>query len=125
MEATGSYWKCVWRALEGEFELTLANPAQIKNLAGRKSDRRDANWMVDLHAHGLIRGSFVPPAHIDALRELTRTRKQHVRAINRHNDRIQKILDIVNIKMTVIITYALELRRRHFLTRLKACHKHP
>src|SRR5215470_10402649 len=61
MEATGSYWKPVWSVLEGHFELTLANPAQIKNLPGRKSDVNDATWMVDLHAHGLIRGSFVPP----------------------------------------------------------------
>jgi len=120
MEATGSYWKCVWRALEGEFELTLANPAQIKNLAGRKSDRRDANWMVDLHAHGLIRGSFVPPAHIDALRELTRTRKQLVREITRHTQRIQKILDIANVKITGLITDTLGVSGRAIVKALIA-----
>ncbi len=64
MEATGSYWKAVWRMLEGRFELMLANPVQVKNLPGRKSDVNDATWMADLLAHGLIRGSFVP-AHGD------------------------------------------------------------
>ena len=83
MEATGSYWKSVWHVLEGHFELTLASPAQIKNLPGRKSDVNDATWMADLHAHGLVKGSFVPPAQIEGLRELTRTRKQFVREIGR------------------------------------------
>jgi transposase len=66
MEATGSYWKAVWQLLEGRFE-SLANRAQVKNLLGRKSDVNDATWMADLHAHRLIRGSFVPPAEISAL----------------------------------------------------------
>jgi transposase len=61
MEATGSYWKSVWHVLEGQFELTLANPAQVRNLTGGKSDVNDATWLADLLAHGLIRGSFVPP----------------------------------------------------------------
>jgi transposase len=100
MEATGSYWKSVWQLLEGRFELTLAHPAQVKNLPGRKSDVNDATWLVDLHAHGLIRGSFVPPAEISALRELTRTRKQFVREIARHTLRIQKLLDVAGLKIT-------------------------
>jgi transposase len=100
MEATGSYWKAVWNVLEKDFELMLANPAHIKNLPGRKTDVNDATWMVDLHAHGLIRGSFVPPAQITALRELTRTRKQFVREIGRHTLRIQKILDVADLKIT-------------------------
>src|SRR5580765_139154 len=94
MEATGSYWKSVWHVLEGHFELTLASPAQIKNLPGRKTDVNDATWMADLLAHGLVKGSFVPPAQIEGLRELTRTRKQFVREIGRHTLRIQKLLDV-------------------------------
>ena len=125
MEATGSYWKCVWRALEGEFELTLANPAQVKNLSGRKSDRKDANWMVDLHAHGLIRSSFVPPAEIDALRELTRTRKQFVREINRHTLRIQKILDVANVKIAGLITDTLGVSGRAIVKALIAGQTNP
>ena len=90
----------MWRVLEESFDLTLANPAQVKNLPGRKSDVNDATWMADLHAHGLIRGSFVPPAQITALRELTRTRKQLVREVGRYTLRIQKTLDIAGLKLT-------------------------
>lgn len=101
---TGSYWKSIWRALESRFELVLAHPASIKNMPGRKSDVNDPTWMADLLAHGLIRGSFVPPAEITAVRELTRTRKQFVREVQRHTQRIQKILDVANLKITGLIT---------------------
>jgi len=120
MEATGSYWKSVWRSLEGSFHLTLANPAQIRSLPGGKSDVKDARRMVELHAHGLIRGSFVPPADIDGLRELTRTRKQFVREISRHTQRIQKILDIANIKITGVITDVLGVSGRAMIKALIA-----
>ena len=65
-------------ALEGQFTVVLANAMHIRNLPGRKSDTNDATWIADLLAHGLIRGSFVPPALIQELRDLTRTRKQLV-----------------------------------------------
>jgi len=64
----------------------------------------DATWMADLLAHGLIRGSFVPPAEITAVRELARTRKQFVREVQRHTQRIQKLLDVANLKITGLIT---------------------
>jgi transposase len=118
MEATGSYWRAVWHMLEKDFELTLASPAQIKNLPGRKTDVNDATWMADLHAHGLIRGSFVPPAEIVALRELTRTRKQFVREIARHTLRIQKILDIADLKITGPISQILGVSGRRIIKAL-------
>ena len=70
MEATGVYWKPVWHILEDEASLTLvlANAQHIRNVPGRKSDRKDAAWIADLLAHGLIRGSFVPPAPIQGYR---------------------------------------------------------
>jgi transposase len=73
---TGVYWKPVWHLLEGDFELVLANAQHIRNVPGRKTDVNDATWIADLLAHGLIRSSFVPPAPIQELRDLTRTRKQ-------------------------------------------------
>ena len=76
MEATGVYWKPVWHVLEDHFTLVLANAMHIRNVPGRKSDMNDARWIADLLAHGLIRSSFVPPAPIQALRDLTRTRRQ-------------------------------------------------
>lgn len=120
MEATGSYWKAVWRMLEGRFELMLANPVQVKNLPGRKSDVNDATWMADLLAHGLIRGSFVPATQIGALRELTRTRKQLVRELARHTLRIQKILDVANLKLTGTISQILGVTGRAILKALIA-----
>ena len=65
------YWKPVWHVLEDEASLTLvlANAQHIRNVPGRKSDRNDAAWIADLLAHGLIRGSFVPPAPIQELRD--------------------------------------------------------
>ena len=89
MESTGVYWKPVWHVLEGEFELVLANAAHIRNVPGRKSDVNDATWIADLLAHGLIRASFVPPRPIQELRDLTRTRKQLVREVVQHQQRIQ------------------------------------
>ena len=125
MEATGSYWRSVWQVLEGRFELTLANPAHIKNLPGRKSDVNDATWMADLHAHGLIRGSFVPAAEITALRELTRTRKQFVREVARHTLRIQKILDVGGLKITGPISQILGVSGRRIIKALIAGQSDP
>jgi transposase len=104
MEATGVYWKPVWHVLEGQFELTLANAQHVRTVPGRKSDVKDAQWLADLLAVGLIRGSFVPPAPIHELRDLTRTRKQLVREVGRHTQRLQKILEDANIKLTETIS---------------------
>jgi transposase len=120
MEATGSYWTSVWQVLETQFALMLANPAHIKNLPGRKSDVNDATWMADLHAHGLIRGSFVPPAEILALRELTRTRKQLVREVARHTLRMQKLLDVGGLKITGPISQILGVSGRRIIKALIA-----
>lgn len=104
MEATGVYWKPVWHLLEGHFELLLANAQHVRNVPGRKSDVKDAQWLADLLAVGLIRGSFVPPTPIQELRDLTRTRKQLVRERSRHTLRLQKILEDANLKLTETVT---------------------
>jgi transposase len=104
MEATGVYWKPVWHILGDHFTLTLANPMHVRNIPGRKSDTNDAKWLADLHAMGLIRSSFVPPTPVQELRDLTRTRKQLVREITRHTQRLQKTLEDANIKLTEAIS---------------------
>lgn len=104
MEATGVYWKPVWHVLDGSFELVLANAQHIRNVPGRKSDVSDAMWIADLLAHGLIRGSFVPPRSIQELRDLTRTRKQLVREVAQHTLRIQKTLEDANVKLSSVIS---------------------
>jgi len=104
MEATGVYWKPVWRILEGHFALILASAAHVKNVPGRKSDVNDATWLADLLAHGLIRSSFVPPPAIQELRDLTRTSRQLTREIVRHVQLIQAVLEEANIKLCSVIT---------------------
>lgn len=118
MEATGTYWKPVWHVLEGGFELVLANAREVKNVPGRKSDAKDADWLGDLLAHGLIRSSFVPPEPIMELRDLTRTRKQLVRERGRHVQRIQKVLEDANIKLSSVVTDILGLSGRKILVAL-------
>jgi transposase len=115
MESTGVYWKPVWHVLEGEFELVLANAAHIRNVPGRKTDVNDAMWIADLLAHGLVRASFVPPTAIQELRDLTRTRKQLVRELARHVQRIQKTLEDANIKIAGVISDILGASGRAFL----------
>jgi transposase len=104
MEATGGYWKPVWHVLEGSFELVLGNAAHIRNVPGRKTDVNDATWIADLLAHGLIRSSFVPPAAIQELRDLTRTRKQLTREIAQHCLRVQKVLEDANLKLGSVLS---------------------
>ena len=104
MESTGVYWKPVWHVLEEHFTLILANAMHIRNVPGRKSDMNDARWIADLLAHGLIRSSFVPPAPIQELRDLTRTRRQLVHEAARHVLRIQKTLEDANLKLTQVMS---------------------
>jgi transposase len=120
MEATGVYWKPVWHVLDGHVTLVLANAMHIRNVPGRKSDMNDATWIADLLAHGLIRSSFVPPAPIQALRDLTRTRKQLVGEIARHTLRIQKTLEDANLKLTQVMSDILGASGRAILTALVA-----
>ena len=100
----GGYWKPVWHLLENRIELQLAHAATVRQVPGRKSDVTDAAWLADLLAHGLIRGSFVPPRAIQELRDLTRTRKQLVRQVAQATLRIQKTLEDANIKVTRVIS---------------------
>jgi transposase len=120
MEATGVYWKPIWHVLEADFELVLANAQHVRNVPGRKTDVSDAAWIADLLAHGLIRASFVPPGRIQALRDLTRTRKQLVREVAQHALRIQKILEDANLKVASVLSNILGKSGRAMLAALIA-----
>ena len=120
MEATGVYWKPVWHVLESEFELMLANPAHIRNVPGRKSNMKDASWIAELLAHGLIRASFVPPGPILELRDLTRTRKQLMRELVQHKQRIHKVLEDANVKLASVVSDVLGESGRRMLNALIA-----
>jgi transposase len=79
MESTGVYWKPIFYVLEDAFTCVLANAAQIAQVPGRKTDVKDCIWIAQLVEHGLVRGSFVPPAPIRELRDLTRYRAALIR----------------------------------------------
>lgn len=125
MEATGVYWRPVWHVLEPSFQLVLANAAHIKNVPGRKTDVKDAVWIADLLAHGLIRGSFVPPTPVQDLRALMRTRKQLVREIARNTQRIQKTLEDANIKLASFVSDILGKSGRAMLDAIVAGQRDP
>src|SRR3954469_17642023 len=120
MEATGVYWKPVWAVLAGDFELVLANAHHVKAVPGRKTDVNDATWLADLLAHGLIRPSFVPPMAVQALRELTRTRKQLTREKASHVQRIDKLLQAANLKLGSVLSDIMGQSGRAILDALAA-----
>jgi transposase len=121
LESTGVYWKPVWAVLASDaLTLVLAQAAAVRNIPGRKSDVKDARWLADLLAHGLVRASFVPPPAQQALRELTRTRKQLVREIAAHAQRIHKLLESANVKLASVFTEVLGASGRAIIEGLAA-----
>jgi transposase len=104
MESTGVYWQPVWHVLEGQFALLLVNAQHVKAIPGKKTDRRDSEWLAELLQHGLLRGSFVPPTPIRELRDLTRYRVTLCQECNRIANRIQKVLEDANVKLASVAT---------------------
>jgi transposase len=105
MEATGDYWRTFYYVLEDAgFELLLTNARQVRNMPGRKSDVSDCQWLADLGAHGLVRGSFVPPEPIRQLRDLTRLRTHLRREQARDKQRLEKVLEDAGIKLGAVAT---------------------
>jgi transposase len=103
MEATGDYWKPFYYLLEDAgFDLLLVNSRHVKNLPGRKTDVADATWLAQLGAHGLVRGSFVPPEPIRQLRDLTRARTAITRERSREVQRLDKLLEDAGVKLSVV-----------------------
>jgi transposase len=103
MEATSDYWKPFFYVLEdAPFEVMLVNARHTKNMPGRKTDVNDAQWLAQLGAHGLVRGSFVPPEPIRQLRDLTRTRTAIVRERAREFQRLEKLLEDAGIKLSSV-----------------------
>jgi len=102
MESTGVYWKPVYAILEGTFEIIVANAQRVKNVPGRKTDVKDAEWIADLLLHGLLKPSFVPPKPIRELRDLTRYRRKLVESRSDERNRLQKVLETANIKLASV-----------------------
>jgi len=126
MEATGVYWKPVWHVLEAaSFELLLVNPAHFKNLPGRKTDVKDSEWLAQLLECGLLRGSFIPPADIAKLRDLTRYRTKIIGERVRETQRVQKVLEDAGIKLDSVATDVLGKSCRAMIEALIAGERDP
>jgi len=105
MEATGVYWLPLYGVLEAAgLEVLMVNGRQMRNLPGRKSDMKDCQWGATLHAHGLLRAGFVPPAHIRRLQDYMRLRTEHVTSAAGHVQHMQKALERMNIKVHDVIS---------------------
>jgi len=120
MESTGVYWKPVFHLMEGRFEILLVNARHMKQVPGRKTDVKDAEWIAQLLQYGLLRASFIPPPPIRELRDLTRQRAQLVRERAAAANRIQKVLEDANIKLSSVATDVLGVSGRAMLAALIA-----
>jgi transposase len=104
MESTGVYWKPVYNILEEDFEILLVNARHIKNVPGQKTDKKDSTWIAKLLLSGLLKGSFVPPRHIRDLRDLTRYKRKVIEQISSEKNRIHKLLEDANIKLSSVVS---------------------
>ena len=115
MEATGVYWKPVWAILEDDFDCLLVNARHVKNLPGRKTDVKDAEWLCQLLEAGLLAASFVPPKPIRQLRNFTRYRAAQVKERQREANRLHKALEDTGIKLDCVATDILGVSGRAML----------
>ena len=120
MESTGDYWKPVYNVLEDTFETWVVNARHVKNVPGRKTDVIDSKWVAQLMMHGLLRASFIPPKPQRALRELTRYRTKLVQERARVVNRLQKLLEGANIKLSSVVTDVMGVSARAMLAQIVA-----
>lgn len=104
MESTGSYWKPVFNVLEGSVKVYLANPQEVKNRKGHKTDDKDGWWLAHLLRHAMIHPSFIPPRAIRELRDLTRRRRKLLGTATAEKNRVQKVLEDANVKLGNVLT---------------------
>ena len=125
MESTGVYWKPVFYVLEDAMECWLLNARHLRNVPGRKTDVADAAWIAGLVEHGLVRPSFVPPAPIRELRNLTRYRRAQIEERTREAQRLDKVLQDAGIKLSSVATDILGVSGRAMLDALVAGNRDP
>jgi transposase len=106
LEATGIYWHPVYAMLEAEFTVIVGNAYHMRNVPGRKTDVKDAEWIADLIRHGLVKASFIPPPEIRELRDLVRYRRSLAGLQATERNRTLKLLESVNIKLASVMSDA-------------------
>jgi transposase len=120
MESTGVFWRPIFNLLEEGRTIILVNAQHMKAVPGRKTDVRDAEWIAELLRHGLLQASFIPPEPIRDLRDLTRYRKTLVQERAQEVNRVQKVLETANIKLSAVATDVLGKSGRDMLQALIA-----
>ena len=120
MEATGVYWKPVWRSSRTSLTVCSVNARHVKQVPGRKTDVSDAAWLCQLLEAGLLQRSFVPPKPIRALRNLTRYRKAQIGERQREANRLHKLLEDTGIKLDCVASDILGASGRAMLDALIA-----
>ena len=125
IESTSDYWKPFYYLLEESLPVMLVNAKAARNVPGRKTDVSDAAWLADLGAHGLIRASFVPPAPIRVLRDLTRARTTITRARTKEIQRLEKLLEDAGIKLSAVASNIIGVSGRAMLEALIAGERDP
>jgi transposase len=115
LESTGVYWKPIHNVLEGQFELLLVNAQHIKAMPGRKTDVKDAEWLADLLRHGLVLNRFVPDRPQREVRDLTRYRATLIQDRARQVNRLHKVLQDANLKLSNVISDIMGVSARQML----------
>jgi transposase len=120
MESTGVFWKPLYNLMEGTLEVLVVNAAHMKNVPGRKTDVKDAEWIADLLRLGLLQASFIPDRPQRELRELTRYRTSLLQERSAEVNRLQKTLEGANIKLSAVATDIMGKSGRDMLAALVA-----
>jgi transposase len=120
MESTGDYWKPVYNVLEDTFQLLVVNAKHVKHVPGRKTDVKDSEWLAELMMHGLLKPSFIPPRPQRVLRDMTRYRTTLVQERTRLVNRVQKLLEGANIKLSSVATDIMGVSARAMLAEIAA-----
>jgi transposase len=120
MESTGVLWRPVFNVLEEGRTLTLVNAQHIKAVPGRKTDVKDSEWLADLLRHGLLRPSFIPPPPIRVLRDLTRYRKSLIELRTQEINRLHKVLETANLKLSAVASNVVGVSGRRMLRAVEA-----
>lgn len=125
MESTGIYWRPVYYLLEDHMECWLLNAQHLRNVPGRKTDVKDAEWICQLVEHGLVRASFVPPREIRELRDLTRRRTEIAKAAGWGAQRLEKELEDTGMKFSSVLSDIVGVTGRAILEALIAGERDP
>ena len=123
MESTGNYWRPAFNLLEEDRTIILVNAQHMKAVPGRKTDVKDSEWLADLLRHGLLKASFIPSKPTRDLRDLVRYRKTLVQERAQEVNRLQKVLETANVKLSSVVSNVMgKSARRMLAAMMEACH---